>query len=439
MRDAFSDTRQRIPLLSILSQPMAGANFAYLRNWLLTALLVIGVISVINLLVDPYRVFGIVVLDGFNSVKVRAQQRGLLSKSYTLARIKPKSVILGNSRSEVGFDPSHSAWPTDARPVYNFALPGVGLSTHARQLEDAFRTTKIKTVVLGLEFLDFTFDAGKLKLANHAIPTPGTAPSRGWTKRMADYVESLLSLDTLGDSIRTVFGQHNPFATRITALGFNPLLDYIPIARELGYRALFNQKDRDNARAYVRSGKDIFVPGTRDSPDFDTLRKLLARCRSENVTLYLIIYPYHAHTMELFRAAGLWDAFEHWKRRVAQIVDEEALMSGSAQSFPLWDFSGYNPATIEEVPAPGDLLSDMRWYWEAGHFKKELGDLVLDKVLGHRDSQRKALQDFGTLLTAANVEAHLAHIRSERERYAMGHEAEVDRLNQAVEESRKKE
>jgi len=78
---------------------------------------------------------------------------------------------------------------------------------------------------------------------------------------------------------------------------------------------------------------------------------------------------------------------------------EEATASGSARPFLLWDFSGCHSVTIEDVPASGDLRSEMRWYWEAGHFKKELGDLVLDKVLDHPDPQRKVPAGFGTLLT----------------------------------------
>lgn len=183
-----------------------------------------------------------------------------------------------------------------------------------------------------------------------------------------------------------------------------------------GCRALFAQRNKENARAYLRGGKDIYLPGSRNSPDFDTLRALLARCRQANMQLHLIIYPY-AHTLELFRAVGLWNAFEDRKRKVTQVADEEAVASGSAQSFPLRDFSGYSPATIEDVPAPGDLQSEMRWYWEAGHFKKELGDLVLDQVSGHHDPRRIIRHGFGTLRTAANVEAHLTHRGAERECY----------------------
>ena len=43
----------------------------------------------------------------------------------------------------------------------------------------------------------------------------------------------------------------------------------------------------------------------------------------------------------------------------------------------LWDFSGFSPYADEAVPLPGDTHSEMRWYWEAGHFKKSLGDRLL--------------------------------------------------------------
>ncbi len=413
-------------------------HFAYIRVWLLTALATICAVCAINLVIDPYGVYGLVRLDGFNNVKVRAQQRGLLSKSYNLVRVGPKSLVLGNSRAEIGFDPDHPGWPADAKPVYNFALPGAGLSSNLQQLDYALRDTQIKTVVLGLDFLDFTFDANKTNLAIRAdaLRYIAALPTFEWARRAGDYIETLVSLDTLGDSIRTVLEQRNPYATSVTELGFNPLLDYNSLARDLGFRALFDKKNMENARAYIRGGKDIFLPGSQDSPDFDTLRALLARCRKANVGLHLIVYPYHAHTLELFRAAGLWNAFEDWKRRVVQLADEEAVTSGSAQPFSLWDFSGYNPFTIEEVPVPGDLHSEMRWYWEAGHFKKELGDVVLDKVLGYLDSRRGVQNDFGILLTAKNVEAHLSHIRLERDRYAMSHQNELAGLHRLVESSR---
>lgn len=414
---------------------MPARQLPYIKVWLLTALLAIGAVCATNLVVDPYGVYDLVRLEGFNSVKVRAQQRGWLSKSHSLTRVGPGSLILGNSRAEVGFDPSHPGWPTGARPAYNFSLPGAGLSASLQRLDFALRTApSINTVVLGLDFLDFTFDAGRIQPEPRKQPVPGNGAAQlfDWVKRLGDHAEILLSLDALGDSMRTVFGQRNRFATRLTELGFNPMLDYVPLVRENGYRALFSQKNGEYARAFLRGGKDIFVHGSRNSPDFDTLRAFLERCRKNNVRLHLVIYPYHAHALELFRATGLWNAFEEWKRKLTEIVDEDAIASGPEQRFPLWDYSGYNPFTIEEVPAPGDLRSEMRWYWEGGHFKKELGDLVLNKVLGHRNPQREATNEFGALLTAASIEGHLAHVRAERERYAASRQDDIGYLARLV-------
>ena len=413
-------------------------HYAYIRVWLLTALLAICAVCAINLVVDPYGIYGLVRLEGFNGAKVRAQQRGLLSKRYNLARLRPKSLILGNSRAEIGFDPNHPGWPADARPVYNFALPGAGLSANLSQFDYALRTAPIKTVVLGLDFRDFTFAASRVnpEMRKESVQSTDTAQPFERVRQLSDHAETLLSLDALGDSMRTVLEQRNRFATGITELGFNPLLDYIPIARELGYRTLFDQKNNENARAYLRGGKDIFMPGGQDSPDFDTLRAFLASCRKANVNLHLVVYPYHAHTLELFRATGLWNAFEDWKRKVTQIADQEAAAIDPAQPFPLWDFSGYNPFTIEAVTSLGNPQSEMRWYWEGGHFKKELGDRVLDKVLGHRDSQHPVLNEFGILLTSASIEAHLLHIRLEREHYAISHQKEVAYIARLVEASR---
>jgi hypothetical protein len=246
----------------------------------------------------------------------------------------------------------------------------------------------------------------------------------------------VLSLDTLGDSIRTVLGQHNRFAPSVTELGFNPMLDYFPIAKESGYRTMFDQRNGENARAYLRGGRDIFLSGTRDSPEFSALRALIERCRKADVRLHLIIYPYHAQTLELFRATGLWNAFEDWKRAVTQLAYEKATTSESALVFPLWDFSGYNSFTTEHVPARGDLRSVMRWYWEAGHFKKELGDLVLDKLFDYPNREWTVPVGFGTLLTPSNIEARLAGIRAERERYAVSHRKEVADLDLLVASSR---
>jgi len=68
----------------------------------------------------------------------------------------------------------------------------------------------------------------------------------------------------------------------------------------------------------------------------------------------------------------------------------------------------------------------MRWYWEAGHFKKQLGDLVLDRILG--EALPAEASDFGIDLVPGTVETRIAGCRvslaAMRQRFpALAHEA----------------
>ena len=70
----------------------------------------------------------------------------------------------------------------------------------------------------------------------------------------------------------------------------------------------------------------------------------------------------------------------------------------------MWDFSGVAPETLEAIPAKGDRKTQLTHYWEAGHFKKELGNLVIDRLLGKQN-------DFGIKLDSGNIESWIAEDR----------------------------
>jgi hypothetical protein len=71
----------------------------------------------------------------------------------------------------------------------------------------------------------------------------------------------------------------------------------------------------------------------------------------------------------------------------------------------VWDFSGVAPETLEAIPAKGDRQTRLTNYWEAGHFKKELGDLVIDRLLGKQSN-------FGIKLNSGNIDNWLVEDRN---------------------------
>lgn len=230
-------------------------------------------------------------------------------------------------------------------------------------------------------------------------------------------------MSALIDSIQTVAGQSDAYSADLTTLGFNPMRDYLKIAVDEGYRSMFHQKDVDNTRAYVRRPKGIVDASGHTSIDLEAVRRVLDVARRNRIALTLVIYPIHAHLLEIIRITDHWTAFEQWKRAVVHVVADEARASGGAP-FPLLDFSGFLPYATETIPPRGDRKTAMRWYWEAGHFKRELGDLVLGRVLETPNEVR----GFGSFLDASTVEEHLASLRAAEVDYRTHHADEVEEL-----------
>jgi hypothetical protein len=385
-------------------------------------------IGAFNFFVDPYGIFDTPRIEGVNAIKSRAGQREGLVKKYRIYSLRPNAIILGNSRAQVGFDPLHRAWPSDARPVLNLAVPGAGPQTARDLLGHATTAGALNLIVIGVDFVDFRLHSSAPPQAyvSHAVQPPDLRT------RLQDYVSVTMSLDALVDSLLTVQAQGEPYRTSLTPEGFNPMLDYIGHAKREGYAALFAQRDAENAKSYLKGGNRVIHPATGTSPEFEAIRDMLRQARRSRARVHLVIYPYHAHILELFDLAGLWGPFEDWKRELVRLVESEGRQSGSTIS--LWDFSGYNAFTSEAVPEVGDTHNIMQWYWEAGHFKKELGDIVLDRILDQMSQTQSGAERFGMLLSRQDIESHLRSIRLARTEYRRERQSEVVRLRRLVEQ-----
>jgi hypothetical protein len=362
-----------------------------------TLVCVLAVAS-INYVVDPYAVFDSPAVAGLNALKPRPDVMLADVKLIVGARYQPTALILGNSRADVGFDPSHPVFAAHRLHAYNAAVPGSGLDYSVGAFRRFTAMADVRSAVVGIDFLDFLYrpdDDGS------AAPAVDSTPTR--TRLLA-----LFSITALLDSIRTVVIQREPNPALVRSDGFNPMLDYRQIATTEGYSALFRQRAQEVARNLVRRPHNLDVGGRRMSPAFGPLRSLLALAGETRTEVKLVIYPYHLLLLLQYDEAGLWPLFEQWKKDVAAIADE-ARKNGVQVS--LWDFSCPTALTAEAIPDDGDLTSSVNGYWEAGHFKKELGDLVLSRIFGPPDV-RAADGDFGFELTPANVDARNTFCRS---------------------------
>lgn len=362
---------------------------AYLAWTFATCLFVTGLVGGFNAFVDPLGVTGAPRLPHFNAIKPSLGHTEELSRWKMARRVCATSGIFGNSRAEIGFDPETPAFQAKGWSVFNHAIPGAGPSTALRQLTWLQEAGCMpKTIILGVDFFDFIGDAPAGKLPKYAAPEIN--------KRFL--TESLFSITGLRDSFRTVMVQFERYPATITERGFNPLNNYVPEVRQAGHYSLFRQKAAENLRTWLHKISSPPKGDGRQSSSEQSVDAFLLRATSTGSEVHLVIYPYHAEIRLILERIGLGPAFEDWKRHLVATAENN---SRAGATVHVWDFSGVSPEIGEPVPAPGDRTTHMKYYWEAGHFKKSLGDLAIGRILG-------APGNFGIELTSHNVSSWLA-------------------------------
>jgi hypothetical protein len=361
--------------------------------------------ALLSVAVDPYWLWNTPTVAGMTEMKPRATQHMFRAKTALLSRQPPTTLLLGNSRIEVSLDPQSAVWPDAMKPVFNAAIAGTPPTSAYMILRDEMQVHVPKTIIVGVDFPDFL---GRLA-QDQAIPigdVPAVNPARAAWQMWQDRLETSFTVDALLDSIMTLADQRPEVSRTMRRDGFNPLNDYRVIARREGYHALFASKNSDYEAQYGRLPPYDFSKPYQNA-QIRYFAGIVRLALAHDTHLIVVIHPYHRQYLDLLTKIGMWDTFESWKRSIVSVAARES--EDNPGLVQIWDFSGYNAFTTEPVPRAGDTRTSMQWYWEAGHYKRELGDHVIARVTGQSS-------DFGRRLTADNIDSVLGEIREERNR-----------------------
>jgi hypothetical protein len=118
----------------------------------------------------------------------------------------------------------------------------------------------------------------------------------------------------------------------------------------------------------------------------DDLRALVQIARVHQVRLVFFINPLYRYA---YLDSGL-DEFDSFKKGLSRITE-------------FYDFSGLNSVTTNSY-----------YYYDNAHYRRKLGDMIIARIFG--DKRAEVPADFGVLVTAENIDRHLASLRQQVEK-----------------------
>ncbi len=396
-------------------------------------MLIAAAVASINAAVDPYLLFNMPRLAGFNDKKPSVESQERLMKAYEVVRAAPNGLILGTSRVAIGLDTAHAAWPAKARPVYNLGVAGADPFTSYRYLQHVLAHRGVTVVVLGLDFEYFLVGKKRDRSAPLAFESYLSVdrdgrwdPNRRWY-HLRDLAESTLSLEALADSLATLKASRRGETLDVSPSGSLSEAGFRRETAELGAAPLFAQRNLYNIRTYRGRTFPQDGAGQADAPGLADLRAIIALCRARGIQLELFAQPMHADLLETLDLLGAWPAYEAWKRELVEVSRGGA--PGAAVR--VWDFGGYDQYSTETLPESSDRGARLRWFWEPSHYTKALGSLILTRIFGGRDTS------YGVVLTAETIEARLADVRARRAAYHASRPEAVRRVQAAFDSASK--
>ncbi|CUW38119.1 conserved exported protein of unknown function [Magnetospirillum sp. XM-1] len=378
-----------------MSQPRPLSQRRFLFTLLGGVVAVLALGAAFNFIVDPYASFRWGDIKGFNDQKTLRRDGGRVNKALILGHTKFDVLFYGTSRGEMGFDPQSPA--LGGAFAFNASLSDSNMAELARAAQYAARHQSPRLVVVGLDLMMF----GERTATSGDFERSGFAGASPWPV----YVRRLLALQAFDDSGWVLFSSIKRMRQSFAKDG----------SYDIGAR----KKSFDHRAEMGSVLRAQLAPATTDktyagfhyAPErMEDLKHLLAAFDNGKTRVVLVVTPIHAKVLEAKAAAGLMPAWEQWKRDLAAMV--------ATSRAELWDFSGYNQVTTEEIPRSPDQR--MRWYWDGSHFTKAAGDLILERVL-----TAKGDDSFGIRLTPDNVEMVIERIRTERAAYVASHPDEV--------------
>lgn len=385
-----------------------------LKVYLLSVFFILSVmlstVAVINYIVDPYGVYDAFSFS-FNRKKPQINNFTRFHKTQKLISNTYDCVFVGSSRVEGIFDEVKNRTFRELCPVYyNAGLNGVNILEVYYAIRIAVEHAGAKVIFWGIDFLQF--HAGKIQ--------PRSRELNLFKYPLLHRYLILLSRTTLHDSIKTINAREDSFYKENGAWlileNYSNMLG--PHTRILDLFLL-------NERAFYHNFCSDYSWEKKDVSSFAIYENILDFLYENDIRAYFFINPFHVRLLEVLDKRTGYEKFEEWKILLLKSNLHKAKYH-KKKEIPLWDFSGYNEITAEEINSGTE---SMKYYFlEGSHCNHTVGEIMLDTML----EKKQTVPGFGVLLTEETIRGYLEEQRKKREIWRSENRKQIEEMERYI-------
>ncbi|CDZ81722.1 hypothetical protein BN1013_02258 [Candidatus Rubidus massiliensis] len=368
------------------AQVLVDPYYGFTIQFLTTIVVAISLITSINFLIDPWNFFQTPKISGLNTFKSELGSQQCLFKARQIHFTKPDSIIIGSSRVMTGLDPKQLQKYTQTKNGFNAGFAGARFDEIYAYFQYALnQSSKLKSVIIGIDLFAF----------NEKKP-----PREDFCKErlqqnitFTDLCFSLFNKQTFMASLKTFYSNFNHKAQSVfLENGFSNPQCKEDIA----------MSDKDLLRLFFQS--PVFYKNFSFSKErIDLFKQIVKTCEEKNIDLKVYINPSQDIYWEALCQRGYSSHLDLLKRELAQI-------------FPIWDFSGFNLVTRQEIEGVKNLYSD------CSHFTSTVGNLIFEKMF------KGSSLPFGKLLTKETVDQQIQEFYEERVAWKENNQSKLNQL-----------
>jgi len=331
-------------------------------------------------IVDPYGVSPLQLhIAGFNVAKPKRADIDRQIKPYEVWRYQPKTILLGTSRIQQGFDPSVFDG-TDFAPAYNAAVPAATVGESVQFVRYYAQIDRnLRTVIF--ELFPYAFMPG----APRAAPLPGD-------EKLRVTAALWFSASALRDAIQTVIANKRGGA------------DQAPYISSRGYWVRPSNEIRGHhllPEAYASSvlniHKDVKTLDV-DEDAFAQLSDLQSFCDERGIRIVFVVTPSYVWDDYRLESLGFSDFIPSLYKQAAHLKEA-------------YTFGQFNQMTTEP---PSDA---MRYWYDVFHFSRSFGSEMLASLAG----KNSFIENSMLRLTDATVDDALAVRRAGFNKWSAAH------------------